>query len=456
MRPGGAAAAPAPVAGPAAARGRAGRSGGLARFLPDVAGRRRRSGRDAVRRSWLGRPRAPGRGRRPARRPAVPGIRPRARRPAGPRPGLPAAPARRAGCAGRGRLGGARQPRPRRRPDRAVPARPRGAPAGRRRPDERRAARRTRATTRSASTWPAAAPPSTASCSRPPAAARTATSSTRCGISCGRARSPTTRSRRCARCAGSGPARDRGQRPGRLTALGPPEAAGRWSLVAPADRDGAPPDRAAPRPGLALLERHGVLTREAVAGEGIEGGFSAVYPVLRALEEAGRIRRGYFVDGLGAAQFALPGAARPAARRARAVGRGRAPGRASTCSPPPTRPTRTAPRCPGRAAATTTDGRSSGRPAPTSCWSTATPPSTWSVAARRSRRCHPPTTRRSPARRWRPRRLVADGRFRELVVDARSTGSPWPSLRCGPRSSRRASCPATAASRSARPRRRRR
>ena len=59
---------------------------------------------------------------------------------------------------------------------------------------------------------------------------------------------------------------------------------------------------------LALLDRHGVVTREAVASEGIEGGFSAVYPILRALEEAGRIRRGYFVDGLGAAQFALAGA----------------------------------------------------------------------------------------------------------------------------------------------------
>jgi ATP-dependent Lhr-like helicase len=59
---------------------------------------------------------------------------------------------------------------------------------------------------------------------------------------------------------------------------------------------------------LALLERYGVLTREAVASEGIEGGFAGVYPILRALEEAGRIRRGYFVDGLGAAQFALAGA----------------------------------------------------------------------------------------------------------------------------------------------------
>jgi ATP-dependent Lhr-like helicase len=50
------------------------------------------------------------------------------------------------------------------------------------------------------------------------------------------------------------------------------------------------------------------VTREAVLGEGLAGGFAAVYPVLRAMEEAGRVRRGYFVDGLGGAQFALPGA----------------------------------------------------------------------------------------------------------------------------------------------------
>src|SRR5206468_8306426 len=59
---------------------------------------------------------------------------------------------------------------------------------------------------------------------------------------------------------------------------------------------------------LALLDRHGVVVRESVMAEGLEGGFSAVYPMLRALEEAGRARRGYFVAGLGAAQFALPGA----------------------------------------------------------------------------------------------------------------------------------------------------
>jgi ATP-dependent helicase Lhr and Lhr-like helicase len=100
-------------------------------------------------------------------------------------------------------------------------------------------------------------------------------------------------------------ARDTRRRPGRLTSLGPPEAAGRWSLVPEAV--GSPTERMHAT-ALALLDRHGIVTREAVATEGIEGGFSAVYPVLRALEEAGRIRRGYFVDGLGAAQFGLAGA----------------------------------------------------------------------------------------------------------------------------------------------------
>ena len=99
---------------------------------------------------------------------------------------------------------------------------------------------------------------------------------------------------------------------GRLTALGPPEAAGRWSLVGsgiwdPAGPTLSPTERAH-QLALALLDRHGVLVREAVLAEGLEGGFSAIYPMLRALEEAGRIRRGYFVAGLGAAQFALPGA----------------------------------------------------------------------------------------------------------------------------------------------------
>jgi ATP-dependent Lhr-like helicase len=59
---------------------------------------------------------------------------------------------------------------------------------------------------------------------------------------------------------------------------------------------------------LQLLSRYGILLREAAAAENIAGGFSAIYPVLKALEESGRIRRGYFVAGLGATQFALPAA----------------------------------------------------------------------------------------------------------------------------------------------------
>ena len=57
-----------------------------------------------------------------------------------------------------------------------------------------------------------------------------------------------------------------------------------------------------------LLTRHGVVTREVTAIEQIPGGFSTIYPVLRRMEETGRVRRGYFVAGLGAAQFAQPGA----------------------------------------------------------------------------------------------------------------------------------------------------
>jgi ATP-dependent Lhr-like helicase len=54
-----------------------------------------------------------------------------------------------------------------------------------------------------------------------------------------------------------------------------------------------------------LLTRYGVLTREVAGAEAVAGGFSAVYDVLKAMEDAGRIRRGYFVGGVGATQFAL-------------------------------------------------------------------------------------------------------------------------------------------------------
>ena len=96
--------------------------------------------------------------------------------------------------------------------------------------------------------------------------------------------------------------------PGRLTRLGPPAGAGRWSLVAPLLDPAPSSTEIAHAIALQLLDRHGVVTREAVRAEGTPGGFAGVYPVFRALEESGRARRGWFVAGLGAAQFALPGA----------------------------------------------------------------------------------------------------------------------------------------------------
>jgi ATP-dependent helicase Lhr and Lhr-like helicase len=120
--------------------------------------------------------------------------------------------------------------------------------------------------------------------------------------------------------------------PFRSRRLAPPSAEGRWALIHTADRpfDTGPerpeqgrrtkvrgePSRlaangvtrwAAATTGQ-LLARHGVVTREAVAAEPIFGGFGLVYPVLKQMEETGRVRRGYFVAGLGATQFALPGA----------------------------------------------------------------------------------------------------------------------------------------------------
>jgi ATP-dependent helicase Lhr and Lhr-like helicase len=136
---------------------------------------------------------------------------------------------------------------------------------------------------------------------------------------------------------------------------GPPAAAGRWSLVpvataaagpeatpepgpdpvvGPPIREGSPagsqgggalhspagaggassgpagadPTRRLHAVAEQLLDRHGILTRGAVVAERIPGGFAGVYPVLKAMEDAGRCRRGYFVDGLGGAQFAVPGA----------------------------------------------------------------------------------------------------------------------------------------------------
>ncbi|WP_416875272.1 ATP-dependent helicase [Kitasatospora sp. SC0581] len=87
---------------------------------------------------------------------------------------------------------------------------------------------------------------------------------------------------------------------------GPPTVAGRWSLLPAFAAD---PTVRATAQAQNLLDRHGLLTRGAVAAERVPGGFAGVYRVLAAMEERGRARRGYFVEGLGGAQFAMEGAA---------------------------------------------------------------------------------------------------------------------------------------------------
>jgi len=88
----------------------------------------------------------------------------------------------------------------------------------------------------------------------------------------------------------------------------PPSAHGRWSLVEERLRGRPSATEWSTATARQLLARHGVLTREAMAIESVPGGYSAVYDVLRAMEDGGRVRRGLFVEGLGAAQFALPAA----------------------------------------------------------------------------------------------------------------------------------------------------
>jgi ATP-dependent Lhr-like helicase len=88
----------------------------------------------------------------------------------------------------------------------------------------------------------------------------------------------------------------------------PPTAQGRWALLPGRGADAPIATEASHALAMQLLNRYGVLMRESVAAENVPGGFSAVYDVLKALEESGRIRRGYFVAGLGATQFALPAA----------------------------------------------------------------------------------------------------------------------------------------------------
>ena len=109
---------------------------------------------------------------------------------------------------------------------------------------------------------------------------------------------------RAARRYGTPVAERRPRRFSRTRAAGTTSTQGRWSLTARLF------PTAVDRRALAelLLERQGIVVRDGVRGEGIAGGYGAVYGELRALETIGSCRRGYFVEGLGGAQFALAGA----------------------------------------------------------------------------------------------------------------------------------------------------
>ncbi|GGK64542.1 DEAD/DEAH box helicase [Ornithinimicrobium pekingense] len=98
---------------------------------------------------------------------------------------------------------------------------------------------------------------------------------------------------------------NRPSRPAMPVRSGPPSAVGRWSLLPPPEPEGTVRALATAEQ---LLDRYGVLTRGSVVAEGVPGGFAGVYRVLAGAEEAGRVRRGYVVEGLGAAQFGTAGA----------------------------------------------------------------------------------------------------------------------------------------------------
>ena len=318
VRRGGAAPAAPSFARRAAPRGRARRAGGAGPLPAGLA----RDPRPAARARCLGGDARPAPGRA-ARR-----LDPRARRAAGPGAGLPQRRPRRPVHERRHRVGGRRFPRSLRRPGPPVLPRParrhdRGSRRNRgatepERPDGLvHAAIREHLRAHGASFWnqlrgaaPAASDTELLAALWDLVWAGEVTNDSlaplRAFLSGGRGGRA---GRGSAQAAARSATRPRGRpRPGRLSAIGPPAGAGRWSLVAPLLEPRPTSTEAAHATALQLLERHGVLTREAVLAEGVPGGFTSVYGVLKVLEERGQVRRGYFVTGLGAAQFALPGA----------------------------------------------------------------------------------------------------------------------------------------------------
>ena len=86
----------------------------------------------------------------------------------------------------------------------------------------------------------------------------------------------------------------------------PASAEGRWSVLETRVKEAPTPTEWSTSVAQQLLARYGLVTRAVATSEGLVGGFGAVYDVFKALEASGRIRRGYFVSGVGATQFVLP------------------------------------------------------------------------------------------------------------------------------------------------------
>jgi len=88
----------------------------------------------------------------------------------------------------------------------------------------------------------------------------------------------------------------------------PPTGQGRWALQGAAFAEGRSATAWSHAEAQQLLTRYGVVFRETAHAENLPGGFSAIYDVMKALEESGKVRRGYFAADLAATQFALPAA----------------------------------------------------------------------------------------------------------------------------------------------------
>ncbi|MCP3859439.1 MAG: hypothetical protein GY704_07280, partial [Phycisphaeraceae bacterium] len=106
---------------------------------------------------------------------------------------------------------------------------------------------------------------------------------------------------------GGGISRRRTRKPV-LSAATPPAGVGRWYAVSDLHRATSSTEECAAAIARVLLDRHGVVGRDTVLAEGVPGGYAGLYPVFAGLEDIGAARRGYFVEGLGGAQFGIPGA----------------------------------------------------------------------------------------------------------------------------------------------------